>query len=609
MEKLNEKNSKKTNGLSPPENPIYEPYIKAIENSYYYAVNKKGSTCGFDAKGYSSEIANFVARPVLEITKDDGNEVEKTLRIEGILSGGEVLPQIDIPISDFQSMNWVLSKWGVRPIIRAGSNKKDLLRDAIQSMGLNIKKKRIYTHLGFRKIDNKWVYLHSGGCIGEENVDVDIEKALSKYALPKEIKDIKKAARASLALINIAPKSVTISLLALVYLTPLLECFRIVGIEPNFILWLMGISGSRKTTLALLYLSHFGNFNTKTPPASFKDTANNIERKAFTTKDSLLLIDDYHPESNRMDASKMEQTAQKVLRMYGDRIGRGRLTSTIQFQKTYEPRGNAIVTGEDIPKGQSSIARFWGAEVLNGDVNLEKLTECQNDSELLAEAMVGYIQWLIPQMEELPKQLLESFKALRDKYQKVAMHGRFGEMASWLYIGYGMMLKYMKSIEVINDEDIVKMLDEFDEIILELINKQNSLLKQEKPAEIFTRVLSELFATSRVCVEDINRNYNQLNFEGMVGAKIGYRDENYYYLYPETVYNEVSKFLSSRGEILPVKEKTLWKHLDEGKLIHVEIESDGRVHRCIKKNIPNKGRPRLLHLRRDAIDNMEEYSN
>lgn len=605
MEKLNEENSKTVNGLGPPQNSIYKPYIEAIENSYDYAINPKGSTCGFDVKGNPFEIANFVARPVLEITKDDGNEVEKTLRIEGILSGGEVLPQIDIPISDFQSMNWVLQKWGVIPTIRAGSNKKDLLRDAIQSMAINVKKKSIYTHLGFRKIDNKWVYLHSGGCIGEENVDVDIEKALSKYALPKEIKDIKKAATASLALIDIAPKPVTVSLLAFVYLTPLLECFRRVGIEPNFIIWLMGISGSRKTTLALLFLSHFGNFNTKTPPASFKDTANNIEKKAFTTKDSLLLIDDYHPESNRMDASKMEQTAQKIIRMYGDRIGRGRLTSTIQFQKTYEPRGNAIVTGEDIPRGQSSIARFLGLELLNGDVDLEKLTKCQNDSGLLAEAMVGYIQWLIPQMEELPNQLLETFKGFRDKYQKIAVHGRLAEIASWLYIGYGMMLKYMKSLVIINDEDMYNILNEFDEIIIQLINKQNSLLKQEKPAEIFVKVLSELFATSKVCVEDISRNNNQFNFEGMVGAKIGYKDDNYYYLYPETVYNEVSKFLSSRGEILPVKEKTLWKHLDEAKLIHVEIESDGRVHRCIKKNIP-KGRPRLLHLLRDAIDNVDE---
>lgn len=352
-------------------------------------------------------------------------------------------------------------------------------------------------------------------------------------------------------------------------------------------------------------MCHFGNFNTKTPPASFKDTVNNIERKAFATKDSLLLIDDYHPESNRVDSAKMEQTAQKILRMYGDRIGKGRLTSTIQFQKDYPPRGNAIVTGEDIPKGQSSIARFMSLELFKDDVNLEKLTECQNNSYLLAEAMVGYIEWLIPQMDELPEMLPDIFKNLRNKYQQISTHGRLGEMAAWLYIGYRMMLQYMNYVQAISKEDVASMSNQFDGILVELITKQNSLLNQEQPADIFIRALSELLATDKVSVENIDKSHNNFNLGSMNGEKIGYRDETYYYLHPETTYNIVSQFLSKRGEILPVKERMLWRHLDEAGLILVEVESDGRLHRTLKKSIPNNGkecRPRLLHLRRDAID-------
>lgn len=605
-ENLSEKKLEPVNGIIPPLDAIYNPYIKAIKKSNDYAINESGNLCGFDSKGNAFELCNFVARPTKEITRDDGQEVEKKLCIEGVLSSGKPLAAIELPITEFASMNWVLTKWGVQASIKAGNNKKDMCRDAIQSMAQNIEKKLIYTHLGFRKLEEgRWVYLYSGGCIGAEDISVEIEKALSRYTLPKQVTDLKKAVIASLSLIQIASKEVTTPLLAYTYLTPLLEAFRIAGIEPNFIIWLVGISGSRKTTLALLYLCHFGNFNTKTPPASFKDTANNIERKAFATKDSLLLVDDFHPESNKLDASRMEQTAQKILRMYGDRIGRGRLTSTIQFQKAYPPRGNAIVTGEDIPKGQSSVARFMGLELLKGDINIEKLTECQENSNLLGEAMFGYIKWLIPQMDELPKNLSKIFKNLRNKYQQVSAHGRLAEMAAWLYIGYRMMLQYMNHVQAISKEEIGSMSSEFDGILVELIKKQNSLLKQEQPADIFINALSELFATGKAYVENIDKSYDDFNLGNMSGEKIGYRDENYYYLYPETAYNTVSKFLSRRNEILPVKEKMLWRHLDEANLIYVEKESDGRVHRCPKKNIPNSGkgyRPRMLHLRRDAID-------
>lgn len=77
----------------------------------------------------------------------------------------------------------------------------------------------------------------------------------------------------------------------------------------------------------------------------------------------------------------MLQTAQKILRMYGDRVGRGRLTSTIKFRESFPPRGQAVVTGEDVPVGQSSVARFWNRSFKN-DVNLHNLTEAQENSDL-----------------------------------------------------------------------------------------------------------------------------------------------------------------------------------------------------------------------------------
>lgn len=597
--------------ILPPSDAIYKEYVESLQDVPDYDVDESGNLCGYDKKGNPYTIANFVAKPELEIIRDDGVSEERTFRILGV-QRGQPLPAVDVSASDFLTMNWVMKAWGIGTSIRAGMGRKDQCRDAIQNMALDIKKFRIFTHLGWQRlVDKRWVYLHSNGCVGADDITVEVEKGLEKYVLPPKVNDLKNAVLASKALLEIAPKSVTIPLLALIYLAPLNDALKRAGIEPNFLIWEYGGTGTRKTSTALLFLCHFGNFNGKTPPASFKDTANAIERKAFATKDAVLLVDDYYPEITRSESDKMAQIAQRILRMYGDRIGRGRLKSTIEFQKEFPPRGMGLVTGEDVPVGQSSVARFLGVEILQGDVDLEKLTEAQRNSSLLAEAMRGYIEWLIPQMEELPNILLKKFVEKRDYFQKSAAHGRLGEAAAWLDVALEMMLKYFEFAGACSEEESEMLKKESEEVLITLILKQNSLVNEEKPVEIFVKILKELMISGKFRVEPM-RQINSQDELFATGETIGWKDENFYYLRPEVTYNQVNKFLASRGQKFPVLERTLWKQLDEAGLIQVEKGGDGKVQRCPKKAVPKKSgqketeRLRLLHLKRVALDAEEK---
>jgi len=593
--------------LLPPSDTAYAPYVKGLENILDYDVDEHGNLCGYDRKGNHFTIANFVARPVLEVVRDDGAGEDRTFRIEGILSGGRPLSPVDISAVDFTSMNWVLNAWGISAAIRAGQGKKDQLRDAVQSMGLDVERLTIYTHLGFRKLpDGRWVYLHSGGCLGAEGVTVETEKAIERYRLLDKVNDPVAAAKASLKLLDLAPHRIMIPLLALVYLSPLTEAFRQCGLEPNFVVWLYGGTGTRKTSLALALLSHFGNFATKTPPASFKDTANAIEKRAFATKDTLLLIDDYHPESSKYESEKMAQVAQRILRMYGDRVARGRLKSTLEFQRSFTPRGMALVTGEDLPQGQSSVARFAGVEMLQGDVNLELLTWAQQNAGLLSEAMSEYIRWLLPQMDQLPEELAEDFRSGRGMFQNGENHGRLGEAAAWLYIGFSAMLTYMLDVGVLDEEEANQLSDEAEAALKDLVNRQGGLVNEEKPPEIFLRSLKELLTTGKVRVEPLRLSTQDELY--LTGNKIGWEDETFYYLLPEATYNAVSRSLSARGQRLPVLERTLWRQLDEAGAIYIETGTEGRVQRCPKKTIPKRkgqteaDRPRVLHLHKVALE-------
>lgn len=597
------------NRLLPPIDSIYRPYVQALAKVRDYKLDEHGKLCTFDKKGTPVEIANFVAKPTKEIVRDDGVCEDRTFRIEGVLSGGHPLTAADVPATEFHNMSWVMKHWGIAPTIRAGQNKKDLCRDAIQVMAGQVGQQRIYTHLGWRKLPNgKWVYLHSTGCIGAENISVEIEEILQNYSLPLENKSPKRNAQASLSLMGVAPREITMPMYALVYLSPLVEPLKRAGIEPNFLLWLNGRTGSRKTSMSLAFLSHFGRF-TNAPPASFKDTVNALERRAFATKDTLLLVDDYHPAKSQAESREMEQTAQKLLRMYGDRVARGRLKSTIDFQRQYPPRGMALVTGEDIPKGHSSSARFLPLEISPDHVDLSKLSKAQKTTNLFAQSMIGYINWLIPQMDTLPDKLSNHFFELRDYFQQKAEHGRLGEAAAWLQVGFRTMLSYMVDIEAITLDQSEKLESQSETILGQIVEKHGKAVDRENPTKTFVKVLSDLFDTGKVFVKPLHPSPND---HSTSGEMIGWFDDNCYYLLPGPTYHHFAKFLAMRSEAVPLSDRTLWKQLDEAKMISIEKDKDGKVQRLPKKKIPFSNHPsikqtkdnrlRLIHLHRNVLE-------
>lgn len=93
---------------------------------------------------------------------------------------------------------------------------------------------------------------------------------------------------------SFATQNVMLPLLAVTFLCPLNHFLKIAGYEPKFVTALIGKTGSRKSTLAALFLSFFGKFSASDLPMSFHDTANSILSNVYYLKDVLTCIDDIH---------------------------------------------------------------------------------------------------------------------------------------------------------------------------------------------------------------------------------------------------------------------------------------------------------------------------
>ena len=578
--------------LSPPTKEIYKDITKKFTKIKDYTPDKNGRIYRYTKDG-PRIISNFIINPKSEIIKTDGCDSESKLILEGILK----LPEVEISMEEFIKMDWITQRWGIRPTISPGRNMKDYLKDCVQQISKDIDINTIYSHTGWTVQDNKYIYLHSKGGIGSDNINTDIPLELSGYSFPKEVRDKKEAIDLSLETLNLAKHDITIPLLSMTYLAPLVGLIAEGNRTPNFVLWVYGLTGSRKTSASLAFLNHFGNFSSNIPPASFKDTANAIELKAHTLKDSLLLIDDYHPNIDGSDARKLASTAERILRMYGDRVGRSRMRADTTLNKTYKPRGMAIVTGEDLPKGASSTARYIGVEIKREDINLDILSKLQKEHKKLAEAMAIYIDWISKNVELVQSFIDEKFDELKIKYKEETTHGRINDAVIWLSISFELLLTFLYEYMFICDDEIEELRLSNEQVIKNILKNQEALYRNQEVELMFIDALEEMINLGKLCLLPVKKqkDNNQI-ISNYAGKFIGYYDKEFLYLYDSTMYAEVETFLKGKGQSISVSVNTLLKMLRDKNYIKTEegqLKPKKLVYDSITKN---KERIRLVHL-------------
>lgn len=565
----------------------------ALRGTAYY-FNRDGLWLDTD-KG-PRKISNFVIIPQTNIIKESGMLSERFVEVLGYATFG-FLPAVTLETGQYESMNWMTKKWGLSLTVELPrSNNASHIWRVAQELGLEYAKDVVvYTHMGWKQIRGSWCYLHSSGVIGNEAAQVELAHDVVGYTLPDHADSYQEAVRASLRLKDVASPEISVPLLALAYLSPLNEFFRQAGCEPAFVTMLTGPTGTMKSTLAALALCHFGQFTAKSLPGSFNDTRNALDVKGFALKDTLMVVDDFYPSAYKSEYAKMASTLQGLLRSYGDRSGRARMTADIKLRAVYVPRGNLLVTGEDVPNlEQSGLARQLMLEINPGDVDKEKLSSLQGDSFLLGQAMRGYIEWLIPQADTLKDVLLAKFIAYRQQAQ--AGHPRLAEVVAWLRIGYEMFLDYAVSCDVIPGDSRPIFLDEALGVFKELASRQTDIMKTDTPVSQFLSALNEMLTAGQchcIKLDDEGAVHGGLKGRGF----IGYVDSAYYYLHPDTVMAAVIEFYKRQGIHFSTTKKTLLKQLAS-----VGVIKTGDRNTIVK--LVNGKRQRFIWLKRSAVDSL-----
>ena len=575
---------------------IGEHYFVGADGSLYYVepIIKDGEITG----QAETAIANHA--PILKEQRLTDNGIEQleelifTVRRNYQMSG-----DIAVTLKEILSQTPTL-KFGAACRIYLGKGYKSRYSEAMQIQCENAPRSTLYQRTGYAVIDGQRVFLNGENSVTAEGLtnkyNVAFNGQLSNYRFTAEKHESRFDTLLKL-LPSTAPQKLIYAGLGLSFLTPLNALLRDEGIEPCFILYFTGKTGTRKTTMAKLFLNFFGSFDNGTaPPAGFRDTPNAVEKKFALTDSTLVLLDDRIPSTTPKVKAQMETMEQSVARQIGDRSGRARMNADGSLKPTYRPNCNLIITAEESFSnvGESAIARSISVELKPGDIELAALTEVQQKAGELNECMSDYIQFIIQNWDNLQAKLKPLFLELRSTAQSGG-HGRLAECVAHLQIGVCSMCDWLISAGVLNEAQAAELKSRSWSVFVELAEEQNRRISEEKPVKLFLDAIKEMRdrRTIRFMSVDANTEYAGTN-------TVGFTDGDFYYCYPDSIYTEVRKFYAAQDKSFPLGKGAIFQQLATENLIETDKGQNTKAKRIDGK------RSRFLWLRAAALDNEEE---
>jgi hypothetical protein len=392
-------------------------------------------------------------------------------------------------------------------------------------------------------------------------------------------------------------------------------------------MWLAGRTGSYKSEYAALALAHFGDFTRLTLPMTFETTGNGLERILHTPKDSLLVVDDYHPAESRREAEAMAQVANRLLRGMGNMASRQRMRRDTTMQEELPPRCLALATGELLPGGHSNSARMFlvGMPPLSPEdtwAHGKDLTGPQQQRGLFAQAMTLYLQWIAQHWRTLAPALPGRLAALRREAATAGAHARDPGQVAYLQLAWETFTQCALEHGAISADERQAILAETTALFLTAVEAHAAILRREQTVPRFLDALRDGLAAKQAYLrgtrdpiphEPEHWGWTETTvwngeareqvptFDPKHAALLGYVDDTCLYLIPKALEQYLHQAAKAENCVWPADMATLLRELEGVAAIRTAKDGKGHVRRELQKKIQGCNQ-RLIHLVRSAIE-------
>jgi len=548
-------------------------------------------------------IANYQARIVESISKNDGQEIETFQRI-AIQSPSGRRHTIDISMDEWSDDSQ--ARKAVRKAICEGTfddNSREILRAIriLSAQGDNPAERKVYAATGWEKIDNKWHLLVSDGAINATGIttsyraEIDPPDAVGNLYHMCGKGDATTGAKAWISFFLsglVCPRPLALILSAHATL-PLLH--RFMGNAARSMAWVYNETGSMKTSviragiMALYGPKYTAERADGAPVPKWDATSVGLGYLSFLYRDMPLLIDDYKMGMINPNFFKT------FLHNYSEGSGRTR-GKLRKLDRLYPARSINFSTAEDIPCGDPGMmARLMPMQLKPERVNTDALTELQRAGveghlaafwrEFIKELAISLdkhgeegINTKITDGIRADDALLPGHKRTQGSLRQ--NRAAFLVLTNWLrYAGY------------ISQEEH----DELNHDHLEARTILSSVLeerqKESRASTIFLNVLHELINNGQYIIEEENmacprcgttmdrtndgwfcnngelRNGAACTYHLPMNRVIGFRTDIGIGIAPQMAFREISRIRNDQKQPFQYSSNAIWAQLDSDGLL------------------------------------------
>lgn len=483
-----------------------EGLIKHFKNKYSdgeFDINENGEFCIIQNK-VLNPVANFCLIPMGTAKKADGKTTSYFFIV--LISDGlhtTVLPKIEVLQKDLGTKNWLRDHLPLGMFYMSESKGYQFIKKFIlRSQNKDVLDIYDVEDSGWHLIDNKWVYVHSGGTIGATDKKIRLNDQKSKLIIDKTITP-EEAFLESLNMLDICDPKLTHALFSLVLVSVITSPLIQNNLSPRFSMWIEGKTGMGKTSLSKVFTQIFESLKL-VHVYDFKKELN----KNLMNRDCVSIFDDYGVAKTKKTADLTNEKIEKLIRDIGDR------EPTSNF--TVRPEGMLLFTGErfitmtnaDITSTAGRVVRvqmdnlFDKKQTTSYDpVKIEKFNHFEK-SCFLSTSMGSYLEWV---SEKLSTHFIDhyrkDFELHRNYFSTMQnVHSRLKDSFAHLTVSFHFYLAYGLERGYISPEENALYRKNAETVFWELL-KEQAVSPFDPDVQIFIDALTELILEEKITVK------------------------------------------------------------------------------------------------------------
>ena len=550
-------------------------------------------------KADSSFVTNFTVNPVRQfifLDREGKEDMEKAV-IECSVRIFNISHPMKIKASEIRSLAKTVQKRFPEAILDfEEKNAEKVIEITFRSAMKYCEKTYIYFQAGWQQICGSMRYLHDGVNLGGRDI---VKTGMSLPSMPchdsRTIRDIFERSLSVYQDDVTMPAIFAFSLMGVLY-----RLFKEAGLTPRFTLFLYGITGSMKTTIARIFFTQMCDEKYRESVRRIDaDTAVSLERAiVLSGYDTITLIDDFSPAKTSTKKREMNDKLEMIIRMVGDGSSRSRSNMKLEDMRGEGVQGMVALTGELMGKGLSSNLRCFYCKMDKGLANVESITWFQENPFAYTTLISTFADYVGNNYHFIVDYLQKNMNVERQEISGILTERRLVDSTVILCLAVRIIKDFLVKCCQISEGVAEEHVKRMEAGIMKCAVASQIMSAEESPGVIFIQAVAALMRVNQIVV---NTDKVKMSEDTVFD---GFEDQAFYFFNPDSIHKKVVDFLNKTNRYFPYEPKEIQAILADERIIQTAPNGSGKRTYCVRITVGNNKKKQGFLKVRKAIFNL-----